>query len=110
MREVFGERGNHHVQAARAVKPTEVGDAVNRQNPDKTQMNTGGISFRGCPRRGDRCGDTLKGVDSGFIKDGFTAKMGLKVVNYQAPYCTFGFFVAKRRSDARSGNPTGSQC
>ena len=58
------------------IKPTEVGDAVIRQNPDKTQVNTGDFSFRGYPRRGDRCGDTQKGVDSDFIKDGFTAKIG----------------------------------
>ena len=71
MREVFGERGNQNIQAARADKPTEVGDAVNRQNPDKTQMNTGGISFRGCPRRGDRCGDTLNSGILALIKDRF---------------------------------------
>ena len=60
MREVFGERGNQNVQAARADKPTEVGDAARGRNPDKTQMNKGRISFRGCPRRGDRCGDRVK--------------------------------------------------
>lgn len=109
MREVFGERGNHHVQAARADKPTEVGDAATRQNPDKIQVNKGGFSIREYPRRGDRCGDTPKGVDSGFIKDGFIAKIGSQVVNYQAPYWTFMFFVAERRRCVGRGDTMGSQ-
>ena len=97
MREVFGERGNPHVLAARAIKPTEVGDAAKRRNPGIMPVNKGGFTIGGYPRRGDRCGDTLKAVNSGFIKDGFIAKMGLQIVNYQAPNWTFLFFVAKRR-------------
>ena len=85
MREVFGERGIHHVQAARAIKPTEVGDAVKRQNPDKTQMNRGRFQIRGYPGRGDRCGDTRKGVDLDFVKDRFAAKIGLQMVHQPAP-------------------------
>ena len=85
MREVFGERGNPHVLAARAIKPTEVGDAAIRRNSGIMPVNKGGLAIGGYLRRGDRCGDTLKGVNSGFIKDGFIAKMGLQIVNYQAP-------------------------
>src|SRR5713226_1395430 len=62
MREVFGERGFHNISpAARAIKPTEVGDAARRPNHDKTLVNTKRSRMRGCPRCGDRCGDTLNG-------------------------------------------------
>ena len=81
MREVFGERGNQNIQAARADKPTEVGDAVNRQNPDETQMNTGGILIRGYPRRGDRCGDTLNSRILAFIKNRILGKVGSQMVH-----------------------------
>ena len=53
--------------AARAIKPTEVGDAAKQQNPDETQVNKGGCRIRGCPRRGDRCGDRVKDASIGGI-------------------------------------------
>ena len=40
-REVFGERGFQPIGAARAIKPTEVGDVDNSPNPDETSMNKG---------------------------------------------------------------------
>ena len=61
MREVFGERGNPYDSAARAIKPTEVGDAAKRPNHDKTQVNTARRDISGCPRRGGRCGDRVQG-------------------------------------------------
>jgi hypothetical protein len=39
MREVFGERGLNTSTAARAIKPTEVGDAAKQANHDKTLVN-----------------------------------------------------------------------
>jgi len=59
MREVFGERGFHLQPAARAIKPTEVGDAATQLNHDKTLVNKGRIQMRGYPHRGDRCGDRV---------------------------------------------------
>jgi len=50
-----------HILAARTIKPTEVGDAAQQPIHDKTQVNKGRFDIRGCPRRGDRGGDTLNG-------------------------------------------------
>ena len=47
--------------AARAIKPTVIGDAAKQLNSDETQVNKGGFGNRGYPRRGDRGGDTRKG-------------------------------------------------
>jgi hypothetical protein len=66
-------------------KPTEVGDAALRPNPDKTQVNTGHFPISTRPRRGDRCGDRLSQRDFLFIKVRFFGKIGLKVVQYAAP-------------------------
>jgi hypothetical protein len=57
MREVFGERGNPDNSAARAIKPTEIGDAAKQLNRDEMPVNKGRRDTAGCPRRGDRCGD-----------------------------------------------------
>ena len=59
MREVFGERGTPTHGAARAIKPTEVGDAARQLNRDKTLVNKGRGDTRGCPHRGDRRGDRV---------------------------------------------------
>ena len=40
-------------------KPTEVGEAANAADIDETSVNKGQSGFEGCPRRGDRGGDTL---------------------------------------------------
>ena len=100
---------SHNIQATRAIKPTEVGDAAQQSNPDKTQMNKGGFSIRGYPRRGDRGGDTLTRRILTLIKDRFLAKVGLQIVNYQAPNWTFKIFVAKRRRGGDSADSAGSQ-
>ncbi len=47
--------------AARAIKPTEIGDAAKQANRDKTLMKQGRRDATGCPRRGDRCGDRVNG-------------------------------------------------
>src|ERR1700720_2995002 len=60
MREVFGERGAPTISAARAIKPTEVGDAAKRPNHDKTLVNKGRLNITPCPHRGDRGGDRVK--------------------------------------------------
>jgi hypothetical protein len=81
MREVSASAATKIYRPREPLKPTEVGDAVNRHNPDKTQVNTGGISIQGCPRRGDRCGDTLTRGILAFIKDRFFGKIGSQVVH-----------------------------
>ena len=59
MREVFGERDQAHITAARAIKPTEVGGVAKERNHDKESANKGWFPIRGCPRRGDGCGDRV---------------------------------------------------
>ena len=48
--------------AVRAIKPTEVGDAAQPLNHDRTQVNKGWFQISGYPRRGDRCGDRVKAL------------------------------------------------
>ena len=74
MREVFGERGLNTSNAARAIKPTEVGDAAKRQNSDTMPVNKGGFTFDGYPRRGDRCGDMLHSKFWSSLKTDFLVK------------------------------------
>jgi len=64
MREVFGERGIPQSTAARAIKPTEVGDAAERRNPDKTTVNKGRKADRHPSPCGEGYGDTLEGLNS----------------------------------------------
>jgi len=57
MREVFGERGLNTSTAARAIKPTEVGDVDKRPNHDKTPMNKGRIADHHHSPCGEGCGE-----------------------------------------------------
>ena len=43
-------------------KPTEVGEAAEPPNHDKTPMDKGRLGSEGYPRRGEGCGDTLDWV------------------------------------------------
>src|ERR1700733_11803494 len=45
-------------------KPTEVGEARGRANRNEVIAYQGVLNTEGCPRCGDRCGDTLKGFNS----------------------------------------------
>ena len=72
-----------HTRDARAIKPTEVGDAAQPLNHDKTQVNKGRFQIAGYPRRGDRCGDRVKGsipVASSHGRIGLTLKEGSSAV------------------------------
>ena len=56
MREVFGERGTPNAGAARAIKPTEVGDAATQANHDKTKQTKDGAAPEGVPTVGTGAG------------------------------------------------------
>ena len=57
-REVFGERGIHHMTAARARKPTEVGGGNRWGKLNETIVKTGWFQIIAYPRCGEGCGDT----------------------------------------------------
>ena len=53
--------------AARAIKPTEVGGVAKERNHDKMAVNKGRFKIKGCPRRGDRCGDRVKRLTARLV-------------------------------------------
>ena len=79
---------SNNVEATRAIKPTEVGDASQQPNPDKTQVNKGGFAYRGCPRRGDRCGDRVKCA----LTTSFVLEKRFERTRREAPFLIFHGF------------------